>query len=143
MRARAAVLYAACLPVLIGLVFSLTTLSFRITKNWPWPRMPDWTVRALNVVPPAVAGAAVALLVALLARRFGWYEATLRGHFRRLAIVYVCAAGLTAVIVGNHESADFGLWSQFIQWPLAGLLALSSIDLAITAGIRRHRAPAT
>ena len=143
MRAKATTLYAACVPVLIALVFALTSLAFCLTGDWPWRRMPDWTVVALNVVPPMVAGAAVAVLVASLARRLGCYQATVRGHLGRLALVYLLAVVIVGIIVDNQGNSDFGLWSQIIEWPLAGLLALAAVDLIITARMRTHRAPAT
>lgn len=105
--------------------------------------MPDWSIFALNVVPPVVAGAVIAVLAAWLARRLGCYQATFRGHLGRLALAYLVSVLIVGIIIDNRGKSDFGLWSQVIEWPLAGLLALAAVDVAITAAMRKHSAPAT
>ncbi len=139
MRIKAVALYSAAVPIAIGLAFYLTYAAFDATEGLPWQRMPRWTILALNFLPPVVAGAATSGVLAWWARRRGWYVATVRDHFKRLALGYLLSASIVGLIVSNQRSSDYGLWSQLIEWPLAALIGLALVDFTITMLIREHR----
>jgi hypothetical protein len=140
MRSKALALYTVAVPISIGLAYWLTFIVFEATDGLPWKRMPDWTILAINVVPPMSAGVLTSLAAAWLAHQRGWYSPTLRAHATRLALAYALSLTITAVIIANQSNSDFGLWSQVIEWPLAALVGVAVVDAVITLIGGRRRA---
>lgn len=143
MRFKVIALYSAAAPVSIALCFWLTTMVFNATQNWQWRRLPDWTILAINILPPMTAGVLISLASLWFARRQGWYEPTLRAHAMRLALTYALSIAIIALIIANWSNSDFGLWGQLIEWPLAALIGLALVDLVATIAAGRHRVAAT
>jgi len=143
MRFKPIALYSAAVPISVALCFWLTTLVFNATESWPWKRMPDWTILAINVIPPMTAGVLTSLGAVWFARRRGWFTPTMRAHVMRLAFTYALSIAIVALIVANWSNSDFGLWAQVIEWPLAALIGLALVDLLFTIVLGRHHVAAT
>jgi hypothetical protein len=139
MRPRPTLLYSLALPVVVAFTFWLTTWAFDLTDGWPWPELAGWTIVALNVVPPAVAGGISAIALACVALRLRWFLPSLRGHLARLALLYPLCALLAGYSAIAQRSSDFGLWGQILEWPLTAFLGLAVVD-AVTTLMVRHQA---
>jgi hypothetical protein len=102
-------------------------------------QLPDATQRAgwtgpwLNQYAPALGGLVVAMALFAILRRRGQYTPALRAHFTRSSLWYGLVGLILWVNYLQRGISDFGLWSQLINWPLAGLLAGLAFDLLATA----------
>ncbi len=121
------------LPVLIIASWLAASAAFALYDLLPSDtQRADWTGPVLNLLAPALSGLLVSALLIHGLRHFRIYVPTLRAHFARAVTWYGYAALVLWITYVNRNNSDFGLWSQFIQWPLAAIVVAVVYDFVAT-----------
>ncbi|MBC7793097.1 MAG: hypothetical protein H7Z43_05275 [Clostridia bacterium] len=140
---RQMLVFGLALLGVIGAAYLAATLAFEVYYAAPerYARA-DWWGWALNIAAPVLGGAAVAAALSAWEVRRGRYSGTWRGHFARTMLWYASAVALYGVVRDNVGISDFGLWGQFVQWPLAAILGAIGVDALMSVRVAWYDARA-